>query len=70
MTGQPTGWIRGAQSRAREVRHVYARVRALEAEVATLRDDIDEMRRDGRHVAELYDLVIEELAEARSQRSK
>jgi len=32
---------------------------ALEREVAQLREDIDELRRDSRRIAELYDLVVE-----------
>jgi hypothetical protein len=35
------------------------RVSRLEQEVLRLREEIDELRRDGRYVAELYDLVIE-----------
>ena len=40
---------------------LQARVDALETAVAELREEIDETRRDGRRVAELYDLVFERL---------
>ncbi len=43
-----------------------ARVRS---ENTQLRDDIDELRRDGRRVAELYDLVFEQVrADSRGTR--
>jgi uncharacterized coiled-coil protein SlyX len=38
-----------------------ARVGSLEATIAELQEEIDETRRDGRRVAELYDLVFERL---------
>ena len=38
-----------------------ARVRTLETAVDELREEVDETRRDGRRVAELYDLVFERL---------
>lgn len=62
MTSTLTRAARGASRRASGLVHVFARVRQLEAEVAELRSDIDELRRDGRRVAELYDLVVEELS--------
>jgi multidrug resistance efflux pump len=37
------------------------RVESLEATIAELQEEIDETRRDGRRVAELYDLVFERL---------
>jgi len=40
---------------------LQARVAELEAAVGELREEIDETRRDGRRVAELYDLVFERL---------
>ncbi|GAA1943380.1 hypothetical protein GCM10009717_07240 [Agromyces allii] len=44
------------------------RVAELEAEVAALRGEIDELRRDSRRIAELYDLVVDRLG--RSGRSE
>ena len=38
-----------------------ARIRTLETAVDELREEVDETRRDGRRVAELYDLVFERL---------
>ena len=40
---------------------LQARVDSLEAAVEELREEIDETRRDGRRVAELYDLLFERL---------
>jgi hypothetical protein len=40
---------------------LQARIDALEIAVDELREEIDETRRDGRRVAELYDLVFERL---------
>jgi cell division protein FtsB len=38
-----------------------AEIEQLKAQNTQLRDDIDELRRDGRRVAELYDLVFEQV---------
>ncbi len=43
------------------IRALEARVRELEAAVADFQEEIDETRRDGRRVTEVYDLVFERL---------
>jgi urease gamma subunit len=50
-----------AREQLEELASLRARVAALETAVAELREEIDESRRDGRRVAELYDLVFERL---------
>lgn len=39
----------------------------LERQIAELRAEIDELRSEGRHVAELYDLVFERVREERTK---
>lgn len=49
---------------ARGIRYVLnlpRHVRRLERDVVQLRAELDELRRDGRRVAELYDFVLEEV---------
>ncbi len=43
------------------IRALEARVRELESAVADFQEEIDETRRDGRRVTEVYDLVFERL---------
>lgn len=55
---RPFGRIAG---RIRYVLNLPRHVRRLERDVVQLRAELDELRRDGRRVAELYDFVLEEV---------
>ncbi|GGI47680.1 putative RNase H-like nuclease (RuvC/YqgF family) [Agromyces flavus] len=46
-------------------RNTPERVARLEREIAELRSEIDELRRDSARIAELYDLVFDRLRERR-----
>ncbi|QTX05280.1 hypothetical protein [Agromyces archimandritae] len=63
-----TQLLRGAKRRAGTVSRLFARVHALEAELAEARADIDELRRDNRRIAELADFVMTTLKEERTGR--
>ncbi|WP_234661247.1 hypothetical protein [Agromyces marinus] len=42
-----------------------AAIRQLEQQVAELREEIDDLRADSARIAEIYDVVVERLAEPR-----
>jgi phage shock protein A len=50
-----------AREQLGELAALRTRIEALETAVGELREEVDESRRDGRRVAELYDLVFERL---------
>jgi hypothetical protein len=48
-------------SGVRYILNLPRHVKRLERDVVELRVEVDELRRDGRRVAELYDFVLEEI---------
>ncbi|TSD62347.1 hypothetical protein [Aeromicrobium piscarium] len=62
MRSEITRLARGARRRLSGWRQLNQRVRALEDEVATLRKENNQLRRDSLRVAEIADLVVERLS--------
>ncbi|MFF2370066.1 hypothetical protein [Agromyces sp. NPDC058110] len=53
--------IRKAAQPARPASSEQDRIAALEATIEQLQREIDELRKDSRRIAELYDVVVERL---------